>query len=48
MMPLGEGVGRVIGALGIDLLRPMTLIGVASLGEPDMLIEIEATAVLGE
>ena len=47
MMPtLGEGVGRAIGDLDIDLLRPMTLIGVVSLGEPDLLIEIEATAVL--
>jgi enamine deaminase RidA (YjgF/YER057c/UK114 family) len=47
MMPaLGEGVGRASAALGIDPLKPITLIGVAALGEPDLLVEIEATAVL--
>jgi enamine deaminase RidA (YjgF/YER057c/UK114 family) len=29
------------------VLRPITLLGVAALGEPDLLIEIDATAVLG-
>lgn len=43
---LGEGVGRASAALGIDPLKPITLIGVASLGEPDLLVEIDATAVL--
>jgi enamine deaminase RidA (YjgF/YER057c/UK114 family) len=32
--------------LGIDPVRPITLIGVAALAEPDLLVEIEATAVL--
>lgn len=43
---LGEGVGRVSAALGIDPLKPVTLIGVSMLGEPDILVEIEAIAVL--
>ncbi len=46
MPALGEGVGRAVSALGIDPLKPITLIGVAALGEPDLLVEIEATAVL--
>ena len=47
MAALGEGVGRVAARLGIDLVRPITLIGVTALGEPDLLVEVEATAVLG-
>lgn len=43
---LGEGVGRASAALGIDPLKPITLISVAALGEPDLLVEIDATAVL--
>ena len=46
MAALGEGVGRVAQRLGIDPVRPITLIGVAALGEPDLLVEVEATAVL--
>ena len=46
MGALGEGVGRVVQRLGIDPVRPITLIGVAALGEPDLLVEVEATAVL--
>jgi len=37
MGPTGEGV---------DPVRPVTLIGVAALGEPDLLVEVDATAVL--
>jgi enamine deaminase RidA (YjgF/YER057c/UK114 family) len=43
---LGEGVGRVAERLGVSPLRPTTLISVAALGEPDLLIEVEAIAVL--
>lgn len=43
---LGEGVGRAAGALGVDPTKAVTLISVAGLGEPDLLVEIEATAVL--
>jgi enamine deaminase RidA (YjgF/YER057c/UK114 family) len=32
--------------LGIDPVKPVTLVGVAALTEPDMLVEIEAIAVL--
>lgn len=44
--PLGEGVGRVAERLGIDPRKPITLLGVAALGEPDLLVEVEAVAVL--
>lgn len=46
-MPLlGEGIGRAAAKLGVDLAKPVTLLGVAALGEPDLLVEVEATAVL--
>ncbi len=43
---LGEGVGRAAAKLGVDPVKPITLLGVASLGEPDLMVEVEATAVL--
>ena len=43
---LGEGVARAAAKLGVDPVKPVTLIGVVALGEPDLLIEVEATAVL--
>lgn len=46
MAELGAGALRAAEAAGVDPVRPITLIGVAALGEPDMLIEIEAVAVL--
>ncbi len=46
MAALGEGVGRAAARLGIDPVRPVTLIGVAALGEPDLLVEVDAIAVL--
>lgn len=46
MSSLGEGAARAAGALGIDPVRPITLIGVAALAEPDLLVEIEAIAVI--
>lgn len=46
MAALGEGVGRAAARLGIDPVKPITLIGVASLAEPDLLIEVEAIAVM--
>lgn len=46
-MPLlGEGVARAAVAMGVDPVKPITLLGVAALGEPDLLVEVEATAVL--
>ena len=46
MAALGEGAMRAAATAEIDPLKPITLIGVAALGEPDLLIEVEATAVL--
>lgn len=46
MADLATGTMQAAAQVGIDLARPITLIGVAALGEPDLLIEIEATAVL--
>lgn len=43
---LGEGVARAAQRLGVDPLKPITLIGVCALGEPDLMVEVEATAVL--
>ena len=43
---LGEGVGRAAARLGADPTKPVTLISVAGLGEPDLLVEVDATAVL--
>ncbi|MEV5891373.1 RidA family protein [Nonomuraea fuscirosea] len=46
MALLGEGVARAAAKLGIDPVKPITLLGVAALGEPDLLVEVEATAVM--
>lgn len=46
MGALMEGAGRAAARAPIDPVRPITLPGVAALGEPDMLVEIEAVAVL--
>src|SRR3712207_6065715 len=43
---LGEGVGRAAARLGVDPVKPITLIPVIALGEPDLLVEVDATAVL--
>lgn len=46
-MPLlGEGVARAAAKLGVDPVKPITLLGVAALGEPDLLVEVEDTAVI--
>jgi enamine deaminase RidA (YjgF/YER057c/UK114 family) len=46
MPALVEGVMRAAGRLGVDVRKPVTLIGVVALGEPDLLVEVEAVAVL--
>ncbi len=46
MEALSAGIGAAAEKLGVDPVKPATLIGVAALFEPDYLIEIEATAVL--
>jgi len=43
---LGAGVARAAQRLGADLVKPVTLLSVAALGEPDLLVEVEAVAVL--
>jgi enamine deaminase RidA (YjgF/YER057c/UK114 family) len=46
-MPLFlEGGARAFAKLGVAPVPPATLVGVAALAEPDLLLEIEATAVL--
>jgi enamine deaminase RidA (YjgF/YER057c/UK114 family) len=46
MAAFGEGAMRAAGRLGVNPIKPVTLIGVAALGEPDLLVEIDAVAVL--
>ncbi len=46
MESLIAGAMRVAGEFGFDPRRTMTLIGVQTLGSPDLLIEIEAIAVI--
>lgn len=46
MQLLGEGVSRASQQVEVDIARPITLVGVSALGEPDLLIEVEAIAVL--
>lgn len=46
-MPLfAEGLARAATALGTTSLPPLTGVGVAALAEPDLMVEIEATAVI--
>ncbi|OFE14941.1 enamine deaminase RidA [Humibacillus sp. DSM 29435] len=46
MPELLTGAIRAAEDLGLDIVRPITLIGVAALGEADMLVEVEAVAVI--
>lgn len=46
MAELAAGAVRAAERLGFDPIRPITLVGVDALGEPDLLIEAEAIAVL--
>ena len=43
---LGAGVAGASARLGADLIKPVTLISVAGLGEPGLLVEVDAVAVL--
>ena len=46
-MPLlMEGIARAAAKLGVTPVPPLTGIGVSALAEPDLLVEVEATAVL--
>jgi enamine deaminase RidA (YjgF/YER057c/UK114 family) len=46
MPALGEGIARAAAALGTTPAAPITGIGVSALAAPDLLVEVEATAVL--
>lgn len=47
MEPFMQGAARAFEAMGISApTPPLTGIGVAALAEPDLLVEIEATAVI--
>jgi enamine deaminase RidA (YjgF/YER057c/UK114 family) len=46
MKELGEGIRRAAQQLGVDPIKPGTLIGVAALSEPEVLVEVDAVAVL--
>ena len=46
MPMLVSGATKAAQALGFDPRRPITLVGVATLSSPDLLVEVEATAVL--
>jgi enamine deaminase RidA (YjgF/YER057c/UK114 family) len=46
MPVLREGVHQAARQLGIDPLKPGTLIGVAALSDPELLVEVDAVAVL--
>jgi len=46
MAALGEGIGRAATRATVDSLRPITLLGISALAEPDLLVEVEAIAVL--
>ena len=44
--PLPEGRARAFAKLGVNSFAPGTLIGVTALSTPDLLVEIEAIAVI--
>ncbi len=46
MGPLVEGIARACATLGVTPAPPLTGIGVSALAGPDLLCEVEATAVL--
>ncbi|MES4909305.1 MULTISPECIES: RidA family protein [unclassified Streptomyces] len=46
MPALLEGISRATAKLGVTPAPPATLLGVAALAVPDLLVEIEATAIL--
>ena len=43
---VAEGRARACATLGVTVLAPGTLIGVAALYSPDLLVEVEAIAVI--
>lgn len=47
MGALAAGISRAAAALGISAPPPLTGVGVAALAGPELLVEVEATAVVG-
>ena len=45
MQPLIQGAERAGASLGFDMRRPLTLICVSALANPDWLVEVEAMAL---
>lgn len=43
---LGLGIERAAARLGVDPIKPTTLLGIAALADPELLVEVEAIAVL--
>ncbi|AYY13950.1 RidA family protein [Actinobacteria bacterium YIM 96077] len=43
---LNEGVARAAAQLGVDPIKPSTLLGISALAEPDLMVEVDAVAVL--
>lgn len=43
---LEEGIARAAKKLGVTIAPPVTLIGVSTLFTPDLMVEVEATAVI--
>jgi enamine deaminase RidA (YjgF/YER057c/UK114 family) len=43
---IGAGIGAAAKRLGVDTRKAMTLIGVAALVDPEILVEVEIAAVL--
>ncbi|WP_018586147.1 RidA family protein [Salinispora arenicola] len=46
MALLGEGIARAAAKLGVTPAAPLTGLGISALAAPDLLVEVEATAVL--
>lgn len=46
MSQLGEGINRAAARLDIEPAAPITGLGVSSLAEPELLVEVEAIAVI--
>ncbi len=46
MAAVAAGLTAAAGRIGRDLRKPVTLLGVAALAAPDLLVEVDAVAVL--
>jgi enamine deaminase RidA (YjgF/YER057c/UK114 family) len=46
MSPLVEGINRAAAKLGVTPVPPITGLGISALAAPDLLVEVEATAVI--